>query len=97
MNVIYLGNRAAIEVVEAEGTDGKPVRERRELPGKRVTIVRPPDGLTFRELLHDLTHPDGIWANHSDAETPAWVACADPDLGSRLAALFGCEHREVEV
>lgn len=97
MTVIYLGNRDAIEVVPALGPDGEPARERRQLPGKRVTIVKPPPDLTFRELLHDLTHPDGIWAAHSDAEAPAWVACTDAALGARLAAFYGCELREVEA
>lgn len=69
---------------------------RMSIPGKQRTEIRPPEDLTYAELVHDLTHPQGIWQAHSDDDRPAWVASTDPALAGLLGALFGCEVRDVE-
>lgn len=76
--------------------NGAHVHDRIAIPGKQRTEIRPPDGLTYAELVHDLTHKQGIWQAHSDAATPAWVASTDPKLATLLGALFDCEVRDVE-
>lgn len=82
---VWLGNRDAIELIDGERTP---------LPGKRCTTVIPPEGLTIAELIHDLTHPQGIWQAHSDAAGPAWVASTDPDVAAAIAAVYGCPTRD---
>lgn len=95
---------APAEVIGPDGSEwwpetngnGSHVHNRVPLPGKQCTELRPPDDLTYAEIIHDLTHADGIWRAHSDAETPAWVASTDPKLADLLGALFDCEVRDVE-
>lgn len=80
-----------------ETTDnGAYVYDRVSIPGKQCTEVRPPDGLTYAELIHDLSHAQGIWQAHSDDPTPAWVASDDPKLAELLGALWGIPVREPE-
>lgn len=90
--VVYLGNRAAVEVVETDNGD----RERRELPkGKRCTTVLLAPGLGLMEAAYELTHVTrGVWQAHSNADAPAWVASTDPALASLLASHWKCELRE---
>lgn len=91
--VVYLGNRDAIEVVR--GPDD--TQERQALPGKRCTTVVLAPGLPLLAAAHDITHPDaGLWAAHSNAAAPAWVASTDPALARLLADHWGCELREPE-
>jgi hypothetical protein len=95
--VIYLGNRAAIEVGRDE--DGTPTRTL--MPeGKRCTIIRPPDDIPLGELFTTITAGSGVWANHSDGP-PAWVAvdADDPAFKGALEIVLsqhfgGCEIRE---
>jgi len=95
--IIYLGNRAAIEV--GHDDDGKPTRT--VLPeGKRCTTVRPPDGIPLGELFTTITAGSGVWAYHSD-DQPAWVAVEADDPGFKQALevvlsqhFGGCEIRE---
>jgi hypothetical protein len=82
---VWLGNHNAVQTVDGQ---------RQPLDGERVTIVHPPAGLTTAELIHDLTHDRGIWAAHSDADAPAWVASTDPDLATVISGLFGCPIRD---
>lgn len=103
--IIWLGNHQAVDHLPGTDEDGTPVIDSRgervlvrtPIDGKRYTRVEPPDGISFAELVTTLVHPDGVWAKHSDAETPAWVASTDPALSARLGALWGCEVREPET
>jgi hypothetical protein len=88
---IWLGNRDAIEIVQGE--EGP---ERRTLPGNRCTRVEPHPGLTIPELIRDLSHHNGIWQAHSNADGPAWVASTDPDVAAAIAAVYGCPVRDAE-
>ncbi len=92
---IWLGNHQPVAVVETDTTpDGRPVHTRVPAAGHQCTIVEPPDGATTTQIIADLAAPDGIWARHSDAPTPAWVAATDPDLATVLAGMWGCELRQ---
>lgn len=103
--IIWLGNHQAVDHLRTYDDTGAPVLDERgehtltrtPVDGKRCTRVEPPDGIDFAELVTTLTHPDGVWAKHSDTDTPAWVASTDPALSGRLAALWGCEVREPEL
>jgi hypothetical protein len=83
--VVYLGNHQAVEVRE-DGT-------RIAVDGKRCTRVELPDGMPLPEAVTSLTAAGGVWASHSDAPAPAWVASTDPNLGAALGAWWGCEIR----
>lgn len=90
--VVYLGNRQAVEVTR--DPDDNLIRT--PLDGKLCTTVGIPDGWSVAETIQSLTHPSGIWAWHSDADKPAWVASTDPALAQVLATLWDCELREPE-
>lgn len=101
MPIVYLGNRAAVqaepetdpEVIAAH--DGDPPRRRTAMPlGKRCTTAQIPDGVSLVEALTTITSAHGVWANHSDADSPAWVASTDPALADVLASHYGCERRD---
>ncbi len=101
--IVALGNRNAVEVIpdpddaEAAAADNRPInRERRPLKGKLCTTVRIPAGVKTLEALTNITAAGGVWANHSDAEAPAWVASTDPRLAELLAEHYGCELRDYE-
>lgn len=98
MPTIWLGNHAAVEYVPTGEIDdrGEPVKVRTPVEGKHYTIVQPPDDNSVAEIITDLTHPNGVWAAHSDADAPAWVASTDPELTWVLAKLWGCEARVPE-
>lgn len=85
MATIWLGNHQAIDA------EGQP------LDGKRCTVVQPAEGLTIPELIHDLTHEQGVWAAHSTTPAPAWVASDDGDLAQAISAVYGCPIREPEA
>lgn len=95
--VIYLGNRAAVEVTRDK--DGEPIRTL--MPeGKRCTTVCPPNDIPLGELFTTITAGSGVWANHSDGP-PAWVAVNSDDPGFKKALEIvlsqhygGCEIRE---
>jgi hypothetical protein len=94
--VVYLGNHAPIEVVA--DADDPTATIRRQTPGPAKTYTRSvlPPGLGLLDAARDITNPaGGIWASHSDAEKPAWVAASGP-LGTALAALLGA-HWNIEV
>lgn len=93
MPTIWLGNHAAVDHIPTGEIDdrGEPVRARTPIDGKRYTIAEPPDGAPMAAIIADLT---AIWAHHSDAESPAWVASTDPTLTSVLAGMWDCEARE---
>lgn len=80
--VVYLGNRQAVE-----GIDRTP------LPGKLRTTVLV-DASDLRAAVVEITHPGGVWAAHSDADAPAWVASTNDQLAAMLSAWWGCEQRE---
>jgi hypothetical protein len=87
----WLGNHDAVE--QARDTEtGELVRA--PIDGKRCTVVHPPDGTPLAEAFTTITHPNGVWAAHSDAESPAWVASDDPALAQLLSAHYGCPVRE---
>lgn len=89
---VYIGNRDTIEhYTDLESGD----RMVRTLGGKRCTTVVLAPGLTLMEAAQEITHPAGVWANHS-AGQPAWVASTDPGLARLLADHWQCELREPE-
>jgi hypothetical protein len=88
--VIYLGNHSPVEVTR----DPDDTLIRTALDGKLCTTVGIPDDWSTAETIQALTHPSGVWAWHSDADKPAWVASDDPALAQVLSALWGCELRE---
>lgn len=89
--IVYLGNRNAIERI-GEGDD----EERRPLPGKRCTTVILPGGLTLMEAAREITSPQGVWAAHSDATAPAWIAAAGP-LAEPLAQILAAQWPGIEI
>lgn len=103
--VIYLGNRAAIETVEdpdapppQEGEAPKLIRRKIEgAPKKNCTIYHPPTDSTLMEMAVQVTDPTrGVWRNHSDAPSPAWVASNNAVLAQLLGSHYGCEVRDPE-
>lgn len=99
--IVYLGNRKAVEVLDdpddidtAASEERAPNKVRAKLPGKRCTTVVFPAGTTLMQAVNDLTTPNGVWAAHSDASAPAWVASNDPTLAKFLADHWGSELRE---
>ncbi|MGI5155806.1 hypothetical protein [Microbispora sp. CA-102843] len=80
---VWLGNRRAVH-----GEDRQPLK------GKLVTTVVIPDGRTLLEAAQEITHSQGVWAAHSDAPAPAWVASTDPALAALLGQHYGCEVRD---
>lgn len=89
--IVYLGNREAVEVLTDQASGEKT---RSALPGKRCTDVRLAPGTSLMDAAHDITHPQGVWAAHSDSDAPAWVASTNPALAQILAAHWKCELRE---
>jgi|SRR5690349_20882006 len=89
--VVYLGNRKAVERV-GEGDNV----ERRALSGKRCTTVVLPEDITLMDAVRDITAPQGVWAAHSDAEAPAWVA-ADGPLAGPITQMLAAQYPGVEI
>ncbi len=88
---VYLGNRKAISI----GPDG----ERTAYPGKQCTTIVLRPGVTLMEAAQEITSANGVWAAHSDASGPAWVAAEGPlaeGLAQLLAAHYKAELRDVE-
>lgn len=85
--VVYLGNRKTVTVVEGE---------RVPHAGKRCTTVVFPADITLMDAFRDVTSPQGVWANHSDAPAPAWVAASGP-LAEPLIQLLSAQYPGVEV
>lgn len=87
--VVYLGNRAAVAVLDGE---------RVPTAGKFCTrIVVRPDA-TLLEAVTEISSPNGVWQAHSDA-APAWVAAEGPNadaIAQILAAHYRCEIRQPE-
>lgn len=73
---VNLGNPAARE--------GQTV-----LTGQRVTTATIPDEYTDAEALRAVTADDGVWANHSTADAPAWVESDNPEFAELLSAHYG--------
>lgn len=98
---VYLGNRAAIELINGpDGPNGEPAQQtRRPIPGaprKNCTTVVLPQGTKLSEAFANIAGPRGLWQAHSDADAPAWVASTWPQLSTLLAAEWGCEIRDPE-
>lgn len=89
--VVYLGNRKAVETV----ADGALV-ERRALAGKRCTTVVLPDDATLMDAVRDITSPQGVWAAHSDAPAPAWVAASGP-MAEAITAVLAAQYPGIEI
>lgn len=70
-------------------TLGNPHPLRLPAPENRVTTVAIPDSDTLDEAFRTVTDRDGVWANHSHADAPAWVESDDADFADRLAAHYG--------
>jgi hypothetical protein len=83
--VIYLGNRKAVQDVE-----------RRPLPGKRCTTIVLPEGITLMDAVRDITSPQGVWAAHSDAAAPAWVAASGP-MAEPITAMLAAQYPGIEI
>jgi len=94
---VYLGNRDAVQVVrDAEGVETRTLLP----PGKRCTVIQPPDDITLADLFTTITNPGGgAWGYHSDGP-PAWVAVDSDSAGfagavaTLLATHYGCEIRQ---
>lgn len=102
---IWLGNRAAIEVVEdteaaakltkKEIEQGGVPTQRRPIPVKKAaTFVRLVPGTKLFDGIRDVL---ALWPNVSDAPAPAWVASTDPRYAELLAEHFAGEGHTVEV
>jgi hypothetical protein len=85
--VVYLGNRKATQTVD--GT-------REPLAGKRCTTVVFPADISLMEALQAITSPQGVWAAHSDAAAPAWVAGSGP-LAEPIIQLLSAQYPGVEI
>jgi hypothetical protein len=89
--IVYLGNRKAISIT--------PDGDRVAYPGKQCTrVVLRPDA-SLMEAAQEITSANGLWASHSDADSPAWVAAEGPladGLVALLAAHYKAEIRDVE-
>lgn len=102
--VVYLGNHQPVQNTLRLDGSGKPdlapngaeQYDRVPLDGKQCTRAIQPDDMPAAEFIAELTLPGRVWSAHSDADTPAWVACDDPDIAARLAAYWGCEIRPVD-
>lgn len=105
--IVALGNRHGIEMVpdpadseEVAAADGRALRKVARLIGqagdKRCTTVVIPGTTGLIGALTDITAATGIWANHSGADAPAWVASTNPRLAEVLAEHYGCEVREYD-
>lgn len=94
--ILVLGNRNAVVPVSAEGggSVSAPLPE-----GNRATHLEIPDEYTSSQIIHALTDPDGVIANHFEqGSLPAWVACDDPKVADLLSSLWdGVEVRELET
>jgi hypothetical protein len=91
---VLLGNPAA-----KDAASGDP------LDGDRVTTVHIPDTYTLLEAVATVTAPDGVWARHTQHQTPddagegaapaavpaAWVESDHGGLAALLADHFGCK------
>lgn len=95
---VWLGNRAAIEVLE--DADAAAKMTAKELAGNGIPRVRRPipvskacsfyavaDGVRLLDAAREIT--GAFWPNVSDAETPAWVASTNPALAAILAEHWG--------
>lgn len=102
---VWLGNRAAIEVVEDHAAAAKMTERelaetgvpklRRPIPvAKAATFVNVEPGLKLFDAIRDITK---MWPHVSDAEAPAWVASTDRRLAELLAEHYGSGGHEVEV
>src|SRR5690242_5886814 len=87
MATVLLGNEKAGENVDVseQYPDGW-----RAIPGKQVTTVTIPDEWSLADAFRTVTHPGGVWANHSMAEAPSWVESNDAALASLLASQYNC-------
>lgn len=85
--VVYLGNSKAVQLVDGE---------RQPLHGARRTDVILPADISLIDALRDITSPQGIWAAHSDADAPTWVAAEGP-LAEPVAALLAAQYPGVEI
>jgi len=96
---VWLGNPAVVDWRAVYGHDGAPELHpttgehlKRRVPARHSTWteVGVVAGQTVRGLITDITAPEGVWAYHSDAAGPSWVASDDPVLATALAGVFGC-------
>lgn len=85
--VVYLGNRRAVETVDGQRTP---------IAGKRCTTVVLPADITLMDALRDITSPQGVWAAHSDAPAPAWVAAEGP-LAESITQILAVQYPGVEI
>lgn len=89
---VWLGNNQAVQVTQAGDSPG----ERVPLPGDRCTTVVASAAANHSEVLRSITDPSGVWAAHSDAPAPTWVASTAPVLAQLLADHYGCPIRDPE-
>jgi hypothetical protein len=95
---VWLGNPDAVVVVKLRDADGQPLlddagrerTERRKHPAGTWTRVDVHPDLDLATLIRHITDPAGIWAHHSDAPRPSWVASDDTRLARTLAPVLGC-------
>ncbi len=102
--VVYLGNRAAVEVLpdpDDDITDAiaeeRPLRTLRRpiarAPRKNCTTVRIPDGMPLMEGIGEVIR---TWGRHSNDPAPAWVASTNPSVSALLGEHWQAEIREPE-
>lgn len=53
-----------------------------------TTVVIPRDA-SAAEAFRSITDSDGVWANHSNDERPAWIAVNDREFEQLLAGYYG--------
>lgn len=94
---VYLGNSQAVTVADVDDGKGGVRRTRtprRDLGKTRTEVKIPDEGNTRQEKIQAITDPEGVWAYHSEAEKPGWVASDDQELAEALGAIYGTEVRE---
>jgi hypothetical protein len=97
--IVYLGNRAGIEVLpDPNSDDGTTIRTPiQDGPTKRCTKVVIARGATLMEAAVHITDPArGVWQAHSDDPAPAWVSAEGPNAAA-LAQLLAAHYGGIEV
>lgn len=88
MPIVHLGNPQAVHHVRPSP---ESEAQREPLSDHQITEINLPDGVyTLREQIRTITHRDGVWAAHSDADRPTWVHCSNPELEAALIDFYGC-------
>jgi hypothetical protein len=91
MPIVHLGNPQPVHHLPGERLpDGSKSDELQRLPleGHQITTINLPPTYTQREMIRTVTHRDGVWPKHSDADRPTWVEAEDRELEAALCEYF---------